>query len=74
MKLSKPVKITVEAIIVGIAFLFLFMLVHVVDMKFINGNYAMSHTSMAIQAFLAGFIGHITFELTGVNKWYVKRY
>jgi Na+/H+ antiporter NhaA len=66
-------KVILEAITVGIAFTLFFFIVHIIDMS-IDSKRAMSHQGIFTQAFVAGFIGHIAFELAGVNKWYAKQY
>lgn len=66
-------KILVEAVIVGVAFTFFFIIAHVIDMS-IDPKSAMSHQGIFTQAFVAGLIGHIVFEVSGVNKWYAKQY
>ena len=70
-KLSQ--KVFKEAVMVGIAFTFFFFVAHVFDMS-LDTKRAMSHQGIFTQAFIAGFIGHIAFELFGVNKWYAKQY
>lgn len=66
-------QIMLEGIVVGLSFLILFMIIHVIDMKF-RENDAMLHSSIAYQAFLSGLLGHLIFEYTGINKWYVSQY
>lgn len=66
-------RLGVEALVVGLVFVTLFSTVHAADMAY-RGRGAMSHGSLALHAFLAGVIGHIAFELTGVNRRYVDLY
>jgi hypothetical protein len=66
-------RIATEAIVVGIAFLCLFGAVHSVDMAY-RGEKAMTHIALACHAFLSGVLGHIVFEVTGVNRRYADDY
>ena len=66
-------KVFSESIVVGIIFVLLFLAIHSIDME-LNVKSSMSHSGMLRQAFIAGMLGHIIFEYTGINKWYVKQY
>ena len=66
-------KVFIEAIVVGFVFLALFLAVHSVDMSLRKGK-SMTHEGMVLQAFVAGLLGHLIFEITSVNKWYAKQY
>lgn len=77
-------QVLAEAVVVGVAFVFLFGVVHSVDMWRRPGpmnappqehpSPAMNHAGLGMQAFVAGFVGHIVFEVTGVNKKYCDNY
>jgi len=66
-------KILLEAVVVGIAFTLFFFIAHIIDMS-MDKKRAMSHQGIFLQAFVAGLMGHIAFEVAGVNKWYAKQY
>ena len=66
-------KILLEAVVVGIAFTLFFFIAHIMDMS-MDKKRAMSHRGIFLQAFVAGLMGHVAFEVAGVNKWYAKQY
>jgi hypothetical protein len=66
-------KVLSEAVVVGIAFVLFFFAAHGIHMS-VDAKQAMKHQGIFTQAFVAGFMGHIAFELSGVNKWYVRQY
>jgi|LauGreDrversion4_2_1035121.scaffolds.fasta_scaffold953849_1 hypothetical protein len=55
-----------EAIAVGILFVILFAIVHVLMMNFAP-KFSMGHAGIGLCAFLAGAIGHLLFEHGGLN-------
>lgn len=84
---QRVAKVLGEAVVVGLAFVALFMGVHAMDMSLRPGSEptqlmpppehpspAMQHTGMGAQAFVAGFIGHVLFEVTGLNQTYANNY
>lgn len=80
--------VMVEAVVVGLAFLVLFGSVHHADMWLRPGikndivlgqpaehpSPAMRHSGMYAQAFIAGVLGHVAFEISGINRMYARNY
>lgn len=66
-------KVLLEAVVVGIAFTLFFFVAHIINMS-VDAKRAMSHQGIFMQAFVAGLMGHIVFDVVGVNKWYAKQY
>ena len=75
--MAKPtlLKLTIEAIIVGVIITFIGTLVsHVIS----EGRYPRlpdpRAQKMYLALFLTGLLGHFVFEFMGVNRWYCKNY
>ena len=66
-------KLAIEALVVGVVMATIFAVVHAVHM-YISKKAAMTHVALLLQVVLVGFVGHIAFECSGVNKWYVRNY
>ena len=66
-------RIATEAIVVGVVFVILFGAVHYADMAH-RAERAMTHGALACHAFLSGVLGHLVFELTGINRLYAEHY
>ena len=62
-----------EAIVIGVAFVVLFFLVHWVAMKFVGDAAMMNHIYLAGQVFATAAIFHIVCEYTGLNAWYCNK-
>lgn len=56
-----------EALLVGLVMVIVFGLVHVPLMSY-NPDWAMSHTGLAINVFIAAAVFHMGFEYFGLNK------
>lgn len=77
-------QVFVEALVIGVAFVLLFGTVHLFDMAVRPGpkglemqrhaSPAMNHVGLGMQAFAAGFIGHVAFEIAGFNRSYCAQY
>lgn len=59
-----------EAIVIGIAFVLLFFIVHWIAMKFVGEGAMMNHLYLAIQVFTTAAVLHLICEFTGANEWY----
>ena len=66
-------RVALKAIVVGIVFALLFGTVHAIDMV-VRKEAAMTHVALAFHALLAGTIGHVAFEVSGMNRWYAAGY
>ena len=56
-----------EAIAIGVILVIIFALIHV-PMMSISPGFSMSHMGIFLGVFLAGALGHLGFEATGMNK------
>ena len=66
-------KVVVEALVVGVIFTVVFAVVHMADMS-LRPIAAMGHQGLGCQAFAAAALGHILFEVSGLNKYYADNY
>lgn len=66
-----PIRLSVEAIFVGLGTLILFFIIHFVAIRLIRDE-AKTHLYLAIQLFITGSLFHVIFELVGLNAWYCK--
>ena len=66
-------KVAAEALVVGAVFAVFFALVHAADMAS-RGQAAMTHPSLGGQTFVAAALGHVLFEVTGLNRYYANNY
>jgi hypothetical protein len=60
-------QLAAEASVIGVIFAILFIIVHMVIMKY-NTDFSMSHEGMVAVAFLAAAVFHVGAEFTGWNK------
>ena len=60
----------IEAIVIGIAFVVTFFIVHWIAMKFVGDAAMMNHIYLALQIFTTAAFFHIVCEYTGINAWY----
>jgi hypothetical protein len=58
-------QLALETLIVGVTFFLLFFFIHLGFMKLRRD--AMQHHSLFLQVFLAGALGHLFFEVLGLN-------
>lgn len=66
-------RFAVEAVAVAAIFAALCVAIHVPAMRLLGAKRAMDHRSLALQAAMAGLLGHVLLELLGVNAWYCKQ-
>jgi len=64
--------ILLEALAIGIIMLVIYIAIHMMMMAG-NKQFAMTHSGMFIGVFLAGALGHLLFEYTGLNSDFCKK-
>jgi len=62
-----------ETLVIGIIFTIMFMIVHVLAM-YVDAEFSMSHTGMAIAAFVAAALFHLSAEYSGWNRRFCDEY
>lgn len=62
-----------EGLLVGVLFLFVACSVHVVASLSLGTHVALQRNALCLQAISAGLIGHVMFELFGLNAEYCKQ-
>jgi len=62
-----------EMLVIGIIFTIMFMIVHVFAM-YVDAEFSMSHTGMAIAAFVAAALFHVGAEYSGWNQRFCVEY
>ena len=58
-----------EALIVGLTFMLMFIIMHTVSML-VLGDKAMTHPALFTQAFASAALFHLTYDILGLNKVY----
>lgn len=66
-------QVLAEAAVVGIIFMIIFMVLHMVAMS-MDASGSMGHKGMAVTAFLAAALFHVGAEYTGWNKKFCDEY
>ena len=61
-------QLLIEGAVVGLVFAILFGIVHFIFMRFFADEAMKNHTLLVLQVALAGFVGHVLFELTRLNE------
>ena len=69
-KLLHPLRLTMEAIVVGCGLVALFFALHALFMNVYGDKAMTNHALLALQVFLAGAIFHGLFEITTGNHAY----
>jgi len=63
--------ILLEALAIGFILMIIFIIIHG-GMMLANKNFSMTHTGIFIGVFLAGMLGHLMFEASGMNAQFCK--
>lgn len=62
----------VEAIVVGVVITLVWSALNVLMSSLLSNETILWLWSVPLSLFLAGFFGHLLFEVIGANKWYCK--
>ena len=63
--------ILLEALAIGFILLIIFVVIHS-GMMLADKHFSMSHAGIFISVFLAGMLGHLIFEASGMNAKFCK--
>ena len=72
MSVTPPLRLLGEALVVGIAFVFIGALVHAVAMRCFGARAMTSHALLAAQAGLAAALFHVIAEYSHLNAMYCR--
>lgn len=62
-----------EALVIGLVLAGILAVIHSISMSALGEKSAMSHESLAMQAFIGGFLIHIICEYLNLNKWFCTK-
>ena len=65
-----PLRLMIEASVVGIVNVLLFFIVHLVAMRLVGDEAMTNHLYLSVQLLITGILFHTLFEVTGLNTWY----
>lgn len=65
-------RLLLESVVVAIAMVVAFFLIHVPVMQLMGQQKSMQHLMLAVQIAIAAALVHIVSEFSGMNTWYCK--
>lgn len=68
--MTTPLRLFVEAVVVAVAFLVIFTVIHLFAMMLAGDAAMTNHGYLAIQIALAASSFHVFCEVLGINDWY----